>query len=258
MCSAHWDKNKNTSGRVNCQEDCRQQTADGALLVYLQTMDRDAYDRQVESGFAPVWLWRTAVVTLVSVFIIGSGAAVWLGTRPVVTGGRLAVDTLGAWTLDPGASGQESDGRFTLRARQANQVVLATSASSLTDFVVEVRAAPLSGPDDAGYGLVVRHRGPDEFVALLIGADGYIAVGQMSDGEWRWRVPWQEWPHIQRGLTENRLRAECRADRCRFYVNDEFAFEVGAVPAEGQVGPAVSSPEADRFAAAFWDWRVWK
>jgi hypothetical protein len=215
------------------------------------------------SHVAPVprWLWRETVGTLVFVIVVGLAAALWLGTRPEVAGTSIPVSNLGAWTPGPGAAGGEAGGQFILRAdtEQADRVAYAVSELMLVDFAVEVRAAPLNGPDDAGYGLVVRQRGPDEFVALLIGADGYIAVGQMSGGEWRWRVPWQQWPHIQRGHTENILRAECRADRCRFYVNGEFAFEVDDVPTEGRIGPAVWNPgTAAAFAGTFHDWRVWK
>lgn len=210
-----------------------------------------------EPNTVPVWLWRVAVMSLALVIVVGLAAALWLGTRPVVKSATAPTGMLGAWTLGPGASGEGAGGRFVLRAQEANRVAYATGDLLLNDFTVEVHAAPLSGPDDAGYGLVVRHRGPDDFVALLIGADGYIAVGQMAGGVWRWRVPWQQWPHIRRGPSENLLRAQCRADRCRFYVNDEFAFEVDAVPTPGGVGPAVWSPEPDRFAAAFRDWRVW-
>jgi hypothetical protein len=201
------------------------------------------------------------VGTLAFVIAIGLAAVLWLGTRPEVTGSSISVGDLGKWTLGPGAAGGEAGRRFTLRANaeQADPMAYATGELMLADFAVEVRATLLNGPDDAGYGLVVRHRGPDEFVALLIGADGYIAVGQMSGGKWRWRVPWQQWPHIQRGRAENILRAECRADCCRFYVNGEFAFEVDGVPAEGRIGPAVWNPEAaSGSAATFWGWHVWK
>jgi hypothetical protein len=221
-------------------------------------MEHGVNEQQAESDSVPSWLWRTAVISLSLVVVIGLAAALWLGTRPMVTGTPSSPGALGAWTFGPAASGGESGDGLVLRAREAGQVAFATSDLLLADFTVEVRAAPLSGPDDAGYGLVVRYRGPDEFVALLIGADGYIAVGQMSGGAWRWRVPWQQWPHIRRGSLQNLLRAQCRADRCAFYVNDEFAFAVDAVPPQGKVGPAAWSPEAGRFSAQFRDWRVWK
>ena len=221
-------------------------------------MGQKVSGRQAKQGFVSLWLWRAAVTALVSIVIVGLAAALWLGTRPMATGTLAPASTMGAWTLGPGASGGESDGRFTLRAQEANRVVFATSELPLTDFAVQVRAAPLSGPADAGYGLVVRHRGPDEFTALLIGADGYIAVGQMSGGTWRWRAPWQQWPHIKRGFTENLVRAECRADRCRFYVNDELAFEVDGVPDVGQIGFAVWNPDGSSVSAAFNEWQVWR
>jgi hypothetical protein len=221
-------------------------------------MGQKVSGRQAKQGFVSLWLWRAAVTALVSIVIVGLAAALWLGTRPMATGTLAPASTIGTWTLGPGASGGESDGRFTLRAQEANRVVFATSELSLTDLAVQVRAVPLSGPADAGYGLVVRHRGPDEFVALLIGADGYIAVGQMSGGAWRWRVPWQQWPHIWRGSAENLLRAECRADRCRFFVNGEFAFGVDSLPTKGRIGPAIWKPtQADSVTAEFREWRLW-
>jgi len=213
-----------------------------------------------ERAAAPVstWLWRAIVGSLTLVIAIGLATAAWLGTRPAVTGTPLATREL-TWTFGPGASGGEDSGRFILRAdaEQASGVAYATGDLLLGDSVI-VRAKRLSGPDDAGYGMIVRYRAPDEYVTLLIGADGYIAVGQASGGVWRWRVPWQQWPHIRRGAAENLLRAECRADRCRFFVNDEFAFEVDGVPIEGQIGPAIWKPtQADSVTAEFREWRVW-
>ena len=232
-----------------------------AFAVYLQEMDGNA--NGPDSAPVSPRLWRAVVATLAAVIGSGLAAALWLGTRPAVPGALepSSAQALGAWTLGPGASGGEGGGRFTLRAdaRQASRVAFATSELMLTDFSVEVRAALLDGPDDAGYGLVVRQRELDEFVTLLIGADGYIAVGQMSGGTWRWRVPWQQWPHIRRGASENILRAQCYADRCRFFVNAEFAFEVDGIPAQGRVGPAVWRPvEGSSPAALFQEWRVWK
>ena len=211
------------------------------------------------AALVPVWLWRTivGVLTLIAAAVVAT--AVWFGTRPVVTGTPITTRDL-TWAFGPGASGDQADQRFILRAdtAQTGSVAYATGDLLLGDSAVQVRAARLSGPDDAGYGMIVRYRAPDEYVTLLIGADGYIAVGQVSGGVWRWRVPWQQWPHIQRGSAENLLRAECRGGRCRFFVNGEFAFEVDGLPTEGQIGPAVWRPtQADSVAAEFREWRLW-
>jgi len=48
--------------------------------------------------------------------------------------------------------------------------------------------------------------------------------------------------HIRRGASENILRAQCYADRCRFFVNAEFAFEVDGIPAQGRVGRLYGAP----------------
>jgi hypothetical protein len=212
-----------------------------------------------ESRQVPLWLWRTTVGALALIALVGLTTALWLGTRPVVMGAPVPAQELGGWTFGPGASGDEDGGRLTLRTSETDRPAYATSALAPSDFTVQVRAMWLAGPDDAGYGLVMRYQRPDDFIAFLIGPDGYIAVGQMASGEWRWRVRWQQWPHIKRGSHENLLRAECRADRCRFYVNDEFAFQVNGVSAQGQLGPAVWSPaQGETVSAVFREWQVWK
>ena len=213
---------------------------------------------EAESNLVPPRLWRAAVVTLAVVVMAGLVMALWLGTRPIVTGTSVPSHDLGVWTFGPGASGNAADRSITLQATRAGAVAYAVSQRRWADFALEVRAAPLTGPDDMGYGLIVRGQGSDDFVSLLIGPDGYIAIGQMSGGAWRWRVPWQQWPHIKRGLAENLVRAECRAEQCRFYVNDEFAFGVNGVPGEGQIGFAVWNPEGNDVSAVFKEWRVWK
>jgi hypothetical protein len=221
--------------------------------VYNSLRDR------TQTNLAPAWLWRASVVTLALVVVVGLTAALWLGTQSTVKGVSVSAHDLGAWTFGPGASGGESDGGITLRAiGQAERAAYVVGGQRLADFAFEARAKPLTGPDDSGYGLVARGRGPDDFVALFIGPDGYIAVGQMSGGVWRWRVPWRPWPHIQHGYRENLLRAECRADRCRFWVNDEFAFEVEGVPDTGQVGFAVWNPNGSDVSAMFSKWQMWK
>ena len=204
-------------------------------------------------------LWRITLGVLALVAVAGLALAVWLGTRPLVTGIPITTQDL-SWTFSPGASGNQDGGRFILRggAAQAGGVGYAMNDLLLGDSAVQVRAAQTSGPDDAGYGVIVRYHAPNEYVTLLIGADGYIAVGQMSGEIWRWRVPWQQWPHIRRGSAENLLRAECRADRCRFSVNGELAFEVDGLATEGRVGPAIWHPnDTGQVSAVFQDWRLW-
>jgi len=196
-----------------------------------------------------------------SALVIAAGLtlALWLGTRPMVAGVPISAQELGTWTFGPGASGDEAGGRLTLRTTEFERPAYATSALGLSDLTVQVRARLLTGPDDAGYGLVVRYQGLDDFAALLVGPDGYIAIGQMTGGMWRLRVPWQQWPHIKRGQAENLLRAECRADRCRFWVNDELAFEIDQLPAWGQIGPVVWNPaQGESVSASFGEWHVWR
>ena len=210
-----------------------------------------------ETGPVPLWLWRATLGALASVVLIGLAAALWLGTRPVARGRPVPTDLLSVWNLRPGAAGGPEGERFLLRT-DTQGIVYVTAEPTFENVSFQLRARWLGGPDDAGYGLIVRYRGPQDFSALLVAGDGYIAAGEMADGVWRWHVPWRQWPHIRRGSLENLLRAECSTGVCRFFVNDELAFELESSSPQGRIGLAVWVPEPGSGSlAAFRQWQAW-
>ena len=94
------------------------------------------------------------------------------------------------------------------------------------DFILEVEAVPLSGPDLDGYGLVYRAQDGAHYTAFAIGSDGYYAVLRVAGDEETALVAWQQFPHVHRGQQPNRLRVACAGPTCHFYVNDEYATTV--------------------------------
>lgn len=95
-----------------------------------------------------------------------------------------------------------------------------------SDFTLEIEAAPLSGSDFNGYGLVYRAQDEGRYYAFAVGSDGYYAVLRVADDEEAELVNWQQFPHVRRGRQTNRLRVVCEGPTCRFYVNDEYAATV--------------------------------
>ncbi len=96
------------------------------------------------------------------------------------------------------------------------------------DFTLEVLAQPVAAPESGfyGYGLVYRAQDRSRYYAFAVGGDGYYAVLRMEGDEEKPVIPWQQFPHIRRGLRENRLRVACAAAECDFAINDEHVATV--------------------------------
>jgi len=151
-----------------------------------------------------------ALATVLALALIGALALGWNDPRP-----RRPAD----WT-DP-----------TL-PRRLEAVPGDTSVSLLDhpagDFTLEVVARPLSAPESGfyGYGVVYRAQDPSRTYAFAVGGDGYYAVLCVDEGAEKALVPWQQFPHIERGDQINRLRVTCAGVSCDFAINDEYAATV--------------------------------
>jgi hypothetical protein len=110
----------------------------------------------------------------------------------------------------------------------ANETALALLRQTGGDFTFEVIARPLAGPKSGfyGYGLVYRAQDPTHYYAFVVGGDGYYAILRVDGSEESSLVAWQQFPHIQRGREQNRLRVTCARASCDFTINDEFATSV--------------------------------
>jgi hypothetical protein len=110
----------------------------------------------------------------------------------------------------------------------ANETALSPLGQPGSDFTFEVTALPLTGPESGfyGYGLAYRVRDPTHYYAFAVGGDGYYAILRVAGSEEDSLVTWQQFPHIQRGQQQNRLRVSCAGATCDFTINDEYAATV--------------------------------
>jgi hypothetical protein len=115
-------------------------------------------------------------------------------------------------------------GAYRIIVRRADYHLWALAgAEQYTDIRLEVDAAPLSGPLENRFGLLCRHRDPNNFYFFVISADGYYGLGKVKDG-----IPalfGQEMmtanPAIVRGFAANHLRLDCVGDALTAYVNGQ-------------------------------------
>lgn len=127
-----------------------------------------------------------------------------------------------------------------------------------SDFILEAKATPLSGPDFNGYGLVYRAQDSAHYYAFAVGSDGYYAVIRVAGEEEAALVEWQQFPHVHRGREANRLRVACVRPICKFYINDEYAITVeDDAWLAGDVGLWTRSFTEEGVAVAFKHVRIW-
>jgi hypothetical protein len=140
----------------------------------------------------------------------------------------------------------------------SNEAVVTLLGYLSGDFTLEVEAAPLSGPDFNGYGLVYRAQDGAHYYAFAVGADGYYSVLRVEGDEETPLVDWQQFPHVRRGRQANRLRVNCAGPTCRFYINDEYATTVeDSTWLTGDVGLWVRGFGDEDVVVQFVNARVW-
>jgi hypothetical protein len=98
-----------------------------------------------------------------------------------------------------------------------------------TDFVMEVDATQVSGPDNNAYGVIFRY-GLDakEFYAFLISGDGFyvFTVDGADLEEPEILVKWTESSAIKQGTQTNHIKVIAVGGNIKYHVNDQVLGEV--------------------------------
>jgi hypothetical protein len=98
----------------------------------------------------------------------------------------------------------------------------------IKDSSINVDTEKISGPDNNLFGLICRYQDADNFYAFLVSSDGYYAIVKNIGGERKILSSDSFEPsgYIQKGATNNHLRADCVDKTLTLYVNWEKVDEV--------------------------------
>jgi len=103
------------------------------------------------------------------------------------------------------------------------------TAVEYADFIMEVDAAQVSGPDNNAYGVVLRYGlESDEFYAFMISGDGYYAftVDGANRTDPEFLAEWTESSAINKGAQTNHIKVAAVGSSMKYYVNDQLLGEV--------------------------------
>jgi hypothetical protein len=104
---------------------------------------------------------------------------------------------------------------------------------------INVDAEKISGPDNNLFGLLCRYKDSDNFYGFLVSSDGYYAIVKSIGGERKILSSDSFEPSvfIQKGASNNHIRADCVDKTLTLFVNWEKVDEVADIDlSSGDVG----------------------
>lgn len=151
---------------------------------------------------------------------------------------------------EPEATAGYEDGAYVIRILDSAYYATADSGRRLDDPVVRVTAFNPARTTNAGFGVICRYRGADDYYVLAIGADGSSAILRREDGELRVLTgggAWLRSPRVPIGAESYELLADCRGDRLRLSVNGARIASTPSSSPAGRVGLFAAGPAEIRF-----------
>jgi hypothetical protein len=100
--------------------------------------------------------------------------------------------------------------------------ITGTGGRNFGDFILEVEATPVGGPDENDYGVLFRYQDEDNYYTYEISADGQFAVTKVVDGQRKALADWSRTRYINQGKNANILEVVCNGTAMDFYVNGEY------------------------------------
>ncbi len=139
---------------------------------------------------------------------------------------------MGNWVLesDLDASASYADGQLQLDITFPNLIAWAELVDhKFEDFVLEVDATQLGGPDDNSYGIIFRMENPSAYYRFDISGDGhYLVIRRDKEGGGQWVTITGDWlpsEAIHKGASTNKIKIVAQGSHFTFYVNGQQVAE---------------------------------
>ncbi|MDH4208722.1 MAG: tetratricopeptide repeat protein, partial [Anaerolineae bacterium] len=166
----------------------------------------------------------------------------------------------GGWgeTSDPQSIKKYEDGQYHIRVNARELFIWSIAGQDLTDFMVEVEAIQVSGPNDNGYGLLFRFQDDQHFYRFDISGDGFYLLSKRSEDQWMTLVDWTASPFIHKGQATNRIKVICQGSQMSLYVNDRHLTDFSDVSySHGDIGLFAGTLSQGGVHISFDNLKVW-
>jgi tetratricopeptide (TPR) repeat protein/Tol biopolymer transport system component len=150
------------------------------------------------------------------------------------------------------------NGQYHISVNASELFIWSTAGQDLADFMVEVEATQVSGPNDNGYGLLFRFQDNEHFYRVDISGDGFYLLSKRSENQWVTLVDWTESPFIHKGQATNRLKVICQGSQISLYVNDRHLTDFSDVSHNhGDIGLFAGTLSQGGVHISFDNFKVW-
>jgi len=161
---------------------------------------------------------------------------------------------------DLSAMGYEN-GRYHILEKKPGHQAWSSPLNSptLSDFAAEVEATQEDGPNNNGYGFVMRRDTAGNAYNFIISGNGNYRFDKLVGEKWTEIIPWTWSSSIKTGPTTNIIRIEGTGDKFTFYVNGAKIGEAqdSTIPS-GRIGLVVGAYDDDPNAhISFDNLRIW-
>jgi tetratricopeptide (TPR) repeat protein len=166
----------------------------------------------------------------------------------------------GGWveTSDLQSVRKYENGQYHISVNARELFIWSTAGQDLTDFMVEVDATQISGPNDNGYGLLFHFQDDRHFYRFDISGDGFYLLSKRLEDQWVTLVDWTPSPFIHKGQATNRLKVICQGFQISLYVNDRHLTDFSDVAySHGDIGLFAGTLSQGGVHISFDNLKVW-
>jgi S1-C subfamily serine protease/tRNA A-37 threonylcarbamoyl transferase component Bud32 len=110
------------------------------------------------------------------------------------------------------------NGQFVIEVAVEGTIAWSTLDQEYADVDFEVETIKLGGPDDNGFGVILRYQDRDNFYLFEISSDGFYQMGLFENDEWTTLVDWTKTDLINPG-DRNVIAAEAQGNRFTLFIN---------------------------------------
>jgi hypothetical protein len=113
------------------------------------------------------------------------------------------------------------DGVYRVGIHKSSWMIWNWVPGEYRDFVVEVEATMVGGPDANTFGLLFRGSGDDDFYRFALSSEGAYLFDQKKGGKWTTISAWKRSPAVKRGKATNVINVAAKGSTFVFSVNGE-------------------------------------
>ncbi len=129
---------------------------------------------------------------------------------------------------------------------------------TFADFILEVEATPIYGPEEYYYGVIVRQEDEENYYEFALSTAGFYSFHKRLNDEWVVLLDWTECEYMNPGEATNTIKISCQKNTFILYINDkQLNFVHDLDFSSGGIGLVAGTFEQPDARVAFDNLKLW-